>query len=429
MSSQLLSLTILLVVFIVLYLLFTAADHHTHAAPQSRDRPDNLPRGQSQADALAAYITRRFHQLACIAWARLATLVGAAAIALVGLAPSISEDGWDVLATGLVLVVTIGIAQGFVRESIERNPDGWNMVASVASYVARIVFTYPALLLDAPARFLVGGVRQGTKTREAEELLRLVEMEEEAGSIEEDEREMIRGVISLTDTLALDVMIPRTDLVAVDMEATFEDVTRIILEQGKSRIPLFQETIDRIVGVVYAKDVLRCLAERKIPSSLREIAREPHFIPETKRVDELLAELRSTKVHFAVVVDEYGGTAGIVTIEDVLEEIVGEIDDEYDVAERSIEKMSDTQVRVNGRVPIGELEEIFDIEISHEDFDTVAGLVFSSIGRIPAAGDEVEVGPLHLRVLSVAGRRIKEVLVTLLPETDTLEDQPQTHPA
>ncbi len=427
MNSEILSLAILLIVFGALYLLFTAAEHHTHAAPQGRERPEGA-RGQSQADALAAYITRRFHLLACLAWARLATLVGIAAIAFVGLGPDFDDEWWVVPLTGLCLVVVIGVAQGFIRESIERDPDRWTMVASVAGYIARAVFTYPTLLLDAPARILVGGVRHGTQSREAQDLLRLVEMEEEAGSIEEDEREMIRGVISLTDTLALDVMIPRTDLVAVDTDTTFEEVTRIILEQGKSRIPLYQETIDRIVGVVYAKDVLRCLAEKKIPAALREIAREPHFIPETKRVDELLSELRSAKVHFAVVVDEYGGTAGIVTIEDVLEEIVGEIDDEYDVAERSIEKMSDTQVRVNGRVPIGEIEEIFDIEISHEDFDTVAGLVFSGLGRIPAAGDEVEVGPLHLRVLAVAGRRIKEVLVTLLPESETMEDQPQAHP-
>jgi CBS domain containing-hemolysin-like protein len=209
-----------------------------------------------------------------------------------------------------------------------------------------------------------------------------------------------------------EIMVPRIDMVAVEADATVDDVLRLVIDKGFSRIPVYEETIDNIIGVVYAKDLLRCLAEGRHPASLKEIARPPYFIPEGKRIDELLAELREHKVHMAIVVDEYGGTAGLVTIEDVLEEIVGEIQDEFDREEVSIERLTDTEAVLDARVSLDALNELFGLEIKSEDYDTVGGFVYHQLGRMPAPGDEVRADGLVLRVLSIHGHRIKKIRVT-----------------
>jgi putative hemolysin len=237
----------------------------------------------------------------------------------------------------------------------------------------------------------------------------------EGHTIEPSEREMIRGIISLEATSVHEIMVPRIDVVAVSIEDTLDEVIRVMMERGYSRIPLFEETIDDVVGVLYAKDIMRHLATDNVDRSaqnLRDLARPPFFVPESKRVDELLADMRANRVHLAIVVDEYGGTAGIVTIEDMLEEIVGEIEDEYDREEPTIEKVDETEVIVDARVSIDDLNELLGLHIEGEDFDTVGGFVYHELGRIPLAGDEVQWDGLRMRVLSVLGRRIKKVRVT-----------------
>ena len=416
-----------------LYLLFTAAELHTHEAPPTRERLDVAPRGQNQAEALALFIERRQRLLACLAWARISslTLVVAGAIFL---GTNRVRDGTGTLILSSSLAgLALAFLQSFVRRSVESRPEAWTVLARPAAALARLLFAYPVFVVEAPARLVARSGAAGSEAsrtvKEAQHLLRLMEMEEEAGVIEPEGREMIRGIIGMVDTEVVEVMVPRTDLVAVDADTDFDTVMRLFVEKGKSRIPLYQGTVDHIIGVIYAKDLLRCLVEGRKPETLAEIAREPYFIPETKRVDELLAELRKHKVHFAVVVDEYGGTAGIATIEDLIEEIVGEIEDEYDVAETVIERISETQVNVDGRVPISELEDIFDAEIPHEDFDTVGGMVLAALGRVPASGEEVRAGDLQLRVLSFLGRRVKKVHVKYLPEEPGEQLLPESQPA
>ena len=253
-------------------------------------------------------------------------------------------------------------------------------------------------------------------TREAQELLHLVEMEEEAGVIEAEEREMIRGIINLVDTTTREIMVPRIDIAAVDTEDSPDEAMRLIVERGFSRIPLYEGAIDNVVGVLYVKDLIRYLADGKKPPSLKEIARPAYFVPESKKVDELLAELRQNKVHMAIVVDEYGGTAGLVTIEDLLEEIVGEIEDEYDRSEVTIERVSEDEAVLDARVSIDEMNELFGLTVEGEDFDTVGGFVYHLLGKMPTPGDEVSANGLRLRVLSVLGRRIKKVRVTREPQ-------------
>ena len=223
---------------------------------------------------------------------------------------------------------------------------------------------------------------------------------------------MIRGIMEMEQTTVREVMVPRIDMVAVDAEDGFSEVARLMVEKGYSRLPAYEDTIDNVVGVVYAKEVLRHLARGTCPVSIRELARPAHFVPESKKVDELLTEMRQQRLSIAIVVDEYGGTAGLVTIEDLIEEIVGEIEDEFDIREQAVQLVTPTEAIVDARVGIDDLNEMFDLRIEKEDFDSVGGFIFNNLGRMPSVGDEVRVDGLVMRVLTVMGRRIKKVRVT-----------------
>ncbi|HET7726832.1 MAG TPA: hemolysin family protein [Candidatus Limnocylindrales bacterium] len=249
----------------------------------------------------------------------------------------------------------------------------------------------------------------------AEELRLIVERGGEQGILEAEEEQMIHAVIELGDRRLHEVMTPRIAIVALPATATFEDAIDRIVEEGHSRIPVYETTVDEIVGILYAKDLLPFLkATDGERPSLRSLLRTPVFVPESMTIDDLLHEFQRRKVHMAIVLDEYGGTAGLLTIEDLLEEIVGEIQDEYDVEEELVVKLSDDEARVDGRAAVDELEELFDLVLALEDedeYDTVGGLIYHRIGGIPSPGDQIEVPPLRLTVESTDGRRVGKVLV------------------
>jgi len=206
--------------------------------------------------------------------------------------------------------------------------------------------------------------------------------------------------------------VPRIDVAAVDITATVGEVAAVVTERGFSRVPVYRESIDDIVGIVYAKDLLRAIADGGKDRPIRELVREAYFIPESKRLDELLTEMQARRTHMAIVVDEYGGTAGIVTIEDLLEEIVGEIEDEYDVARPAVEVISPDEVVLDASTSTDALRELFGVEVESEDFDTIGGFLIHHLGRLPAVGDEVEVDGLTLRVLSMSGRRVRRLRIS-----------------
>jgi CBS domain containing-hemolysin-like protein len=210
-------------------------------------------------------------------------------------------------------------------------------------------------------------------------------------------------------------MVPRVGIIGLPATATLEDAVDTVIEGGHSRIPVYDESLDEIVGILYAKDLLPFLKRDAGPRpALRSLLRTPVFVPESMTVDDLLHEMQRRKVHLAVVLDEYGGTAGLVTIEDLIEEIVGEIQDEYDTEEPMIEPISDLEARVDGRASIDDLTEHFGVELDGEDreqYDTVGGLVYHEIGGVPTVGDTVEVDGLTLTVESTDGRRVGKVLV------------------
>jgi len=249
----------------------------------------------------------------------------------------------------------------------------------------------------------------------AEELRLIIEQGGEQGILEAEEEQMIHAVIELGDQRIHEVMVPRIAMVTLASTATMEQAIDTVIEEGHSRIPVFEGTIDEIVGILYAKDLLPFLkgsvAERP---SLRSILRTPVFVPESMSVDDLLHEFQRRKVHIAIVLDEYGGTAGLVTIEDLLEEIVGEIQDEYDEEEPLIVRISDDEARIDGRADVDDLAELFDTNLGLEDadeYDTVGGLIYHRIGGVPKPGDQVLVDGLTLTVETTDGRRVGKVLV------------------
>ncbi|MBU7029473.1 MAG: HlyC/CorC family transporter [Theionarchaea archaeon] len=239
-----------------------------------------------------------------------------------------------------------------------------------------------------------------------EEFKTLLTMAEEEGSLEEDERERMYKVFEFSDTVANQVMTPRTDMVCLDMNASLEEARDVVVKSGYSRIPAYDENVDHITGILYAKDLLQYFDDTH---DLQDVLREPYFIPETKKVDELLKEMQKSKVHLAIVVDEYGGTAGIVTIEDLLEEIVGEIFDEYDVTKIHVRIIDEHTAIIDGKVSIDEVNELLMIEIPENGFETIGGFMLDQFGRIPTEGEKVSFDGVDFIVFKTDGVRIMKV--------------------
>lgn len=244
-----------------------------------------------------------------------------------------------------------------------------------------------------------------------EEIRMLVEQSHQEGEIEAEQEQMIHGVFEFPEILAREIMTPRPDIVALEVSTDMDEVVRLLIEEGHSRIPVFEDNLDNIVGVLLVKDLLPYMVgTRGEGFVLRELLREPYFVPDTKRISELLAELRTRNVHLAIVLDEFGGTEGIVTLEDLLEEIVGEIYDEYDVAEPDFTTTPEGHVLIDGGASIDEVNERFGMTLSSEDFDTIGGFIFGSLGRVPQQGDRIHVdGSGDLVVEETEERRVTTV--------------------
>jgi putative hemolysin len=262
---------------------------------------------------------------------------------------------------------------------------------------------------------LLGAGDQAQGVMSTEELKILVERGGEQGILEAEEEQMIHAVIELGDQRIHEVMVPRIAMVSLPASATMEDAIDIVIKEGHSRIPVYDGTVDEIVGILYAKDLLPFLKDSAgVRPSIRSLLRTPVFVPESMSVDDLLHEFQRRKVHLAIVLDEYGGTAGLVTIEDLLEEIVGEIQDEYDEEEPLIVRLSDDEARIDGRASVDDLGDLFDTDLGLEDeaeYDTVGGLIYHRIGGVPKPGDQVQVDGLTLTVETIDSRRVGKVLV------------------
>jgi putative hemolysin len=225
------------------------------------------------------------------------------------------------------------------------------------------------------------------------------------------ERKMITSILKLDETTAREIMVPRMDILAAAATSSFAQVAEMMWDSGHSRIPLFKESLDNIVGVVHSRDMLRNLTTEDNEVYLSDIVRPPLFIPDSKRLDDLLRDFQENHIQIAIVVDEYGGTTGLVTIKDLLEEIVGEIEDEFDIGETMLEILSENEAVMDARISLEEVNEVFTVNLQGEGFDTLGGLLYQQLGKIPVSGDEVEVDGLTIKVISTMGRRIKQVQV------------------
>ena len=239
-------------------------------------------------------------------------------------------------------------------------------------------------------------------------------VDNEGEPLEEFEVRMIRGVVELDTTIAREIMVPRVDVEAVEIGTPISDVVDRMIDSGHSRLPVYRESLDNVEGLVYARDLLKILNDPSDESTMliEEMLREPLFIPETKTLEELLTEFQETQIHIAIVIDEYGGVEGIVTIEDLLEEIVGEIQDEFDYGEPEIEKVADNEYIMDARASLDDLRDRLDVVVEADGFDTVGGLVYQRLGKIPTIGEKVTHDGLTIEVVSTVGRRLKMLKVT-----------------
>ncbi|BCR05219.1 ion transporter [Desulfuromonas versatilis] len=243
------------------------------------------------------------------------------------------------------------------------------------------------------------------------ELQQIINESEEEGLINEEEGEMLHSIFEFGETIVREIMVPRTDMVCCSTVATLKELLEAILSSGHSRVPVYEGTNDRIVGVVYAKDLLRFWGRRDDEVKITRVMRTPYFVPETKNIEDLLQEFRTKRVHMAIAIDEYGGTSGLVTIEDLIEEIVGDIQDEYDVEEDWLQEQEDGSVVVDGRLNIEDLEDHFDLEIPKDKFDTVGGYLFNLLGHVPSEGEEIQDGALVMKVIEGDDRKIRKVSI------------------
>ncbi len=348
-----------------------------------------------------------------------------------------------VLITLLIALASIIIGELVPKTLALTFPDRFALIVARPigwfDRILRPVVWLVSTLSNVLVRALGGKDRPQAGYLSTEELKMLVETGSEQGGIEEDEKEMIHGVIELAETKVHQVMVPRIGIQAVEANDPVADVLQMIVRAGHSRVPVYEENLDNIVGILYAKDLLPYLMpDAASPASIdiRMLARPATYVPETKPVDELLHEMRTNHVHIAIVVDEYGGTAGLITMEDVVEEIVGEIQDEYDREESLVEALQDNgqlAYRLDGRVSMDDLRDLFDLsdteEEDEDEYDTVGGYIVHRVGRIPLPGAVVPFRDVTLRVESAEPRRIAKVVATRPRQPDEEADEEPPPPA
>ncbi len=336
-------------------------------------------------------------------------VIGVAAAAYLGFASGLLGFVLAFAATGLVMS-----ALEFTAESLAmRNPEVWALRISPLVAVLEVVLS-PVVGLMLKLGGEVSASQNGPlhPLVTEEEIMTLVDAGEEGGSIEQDEKEMIYSIFRLDDTLAREVMVPRIDIQALEESTFIPEATETLLKTGYSRAPIFRENIDDVIGLIYVKDLLKAWSEGTYERPIGELKRQAYFVPEAKKVDDLLDEMQASRFHLAIVVDEYGGTAGVVTIEDIVEEIVGEIRDEYDFAEEaSYQQMEDGEYLFSGGIDLDDVNQITEADLPTDAGETLGGFIYSKLGRVPSPGDQLESGGLELTVEQVVRRRIRRVRV------------------
>jgi len=416
------------VVVIVLLWAFSAvlALSETAFVRASRIRLLNLTEeGDRRAERVLRLLEHPEQTLNAVLLVLLACQMVSATLLGTVLEPSFGAAG---VALGIVIEIVVVFTFAEVAPktfAVQHTERAVMMVSGLLSFLTR----FPPL--RALTRGFIGlanvvlpgkGLRTGPFVTE-QEILTMADVAAQEAAIETEERELIHSIFDFGDTVVREVMVPRPDMVGVDADATVDEAIRMAISAGKSRLPAYQETTDDIVGLVFLKDLVTRSGSGEGNESVRHVLRPANFVPESKRIAELLRAMQTEKFHMAIVIDEHGGTAGLVTMEDLLEEIVGEITDEYDIDEPSVERLAGGALRVPGRTPIDEINELLGEELPSGEWDTVGGLVFDALGHVPTEGECARVNGFVFCAERVQGRRIVSVRVTPVPERSSEREE------
>ena len=428
---------IVLIVLLAVNSLLSAARSALGGASHARLR--QMVEAQTGGAALALRVTEdatpliatfRMAQTACrfVAAGLIAVIFEPAVAAAIASVPPLASRAGSLALFGLMLLaalLVVAVGELLPERWVLRAPEQWAIAfAPLAAALIWLLSPLVRLTLFLASRVSRPLAGKPTAFVTEEEIKTMVDAGEEGGVIEEEEKEMIYSIFDIGNTLAREIMVPRIDVLALDVSTPLTQAVEAVLNAGHSRVPIYQGSIDNIVGLLYAKDLLRAWKDAGQAGQLRDLMRPAYFAPEAKKADALLAELQQKRIHMAVIVDEYGGTAGIVTLEDIVEEIVGEIRDEYDVNEESLfERVNENEYVFDARINLDEVNELLELHLPTGESDSLGGFIYGQLGHVPAAGEKVPADPVTFEVLSVTGRRIRKVRALRVP-ADSQADSP-----
>jgi len=343
-------------------------------------------------------------------------LIVASSVGTLLLVHNIPPPWGEVAATAGISVIVLIFSELTPKNIAVRRPQQVALVLARPVRLASVLLRPAIVVLGAAVAVIMrilgqGGFNKPTPVITEEELRQIVTVSEKEGVIEEEEHDMIRGIIEFGETTVGEVKVPRVDMIALPVDTPLMEALDVILQQGHSRIPIYEDNVDNIAGILYEKDLLKYLRENQLEVNLRDVVRPALFAPESKRVDELFRELQRQKVHIAIVLDEYGGTDGLVTLEDLLEEIVGEIQDETDQEEPLLEQLDENTWAVSAMIDMEQLNEDLELSLPINGVETLGGFVYEQLGHVPIVGAVVETDAIRIEVLEVEGRRIRTLRV------------------
>jgi CBS domain containing-hemolysin-like protein len=375
-----------------------------------------MQHGASRSQAVHEVTHHPGTVLFSLAFVHLLAVAGSTAIVFDYLAGSALDVPYRVALTVLTVFVVL-IVQSFARGVGALRPEATaallyrpvQLLALLATPIVRPGFA----LTEAVVRRVFGGASDDRAATSEEDLRVLVDAVEDTEALEENERDMITSIFEMSERDVVEIMVPRVDVVGLDGATTVANAIDLLVSSGHSRVPVYEGDLDHLLGMVHLRDLVGALRAGRANEPIGPLARAVHVVPETKKIDELLEEFQKERIQFAVVVDEYGGTAGIVTIEDLLEEIVGEIHDEYDVVAAPIEVVSEREAIMDASVSIHDVNKTLGLDLDDRDYDTIGGLVYERLGKVPVPGDVVDLGRATIGVISTTGRRVQRVRVTL----------------
>ncbi len=381
-------------------------------------------RSPAAASKLHDFVDRPDPYLTTTRLVKLASLLGLTVIASEVVAARWPSPPFLIVWAGAVVVAAVGgwvIPRAIAARWPERVALGLVTPLRAMTWLLSPVSRLVTAMTDRLSMVLGGRENSDGPVATPAELKEIVAASEEEGLLERRERTMIDNILGLENVTVREIMVPRLDIMAVPSKATVREAVEIFTREGYSRLPLYGESIDDVVGVLYGKDLFPLVLQERLDDSVGGYARPAYFVPESKKSDDLLRELQQQRVHIALVVDEYGGTAGLVTIEDLLEEIVGEIQDEFDTEEQRIVREADGAAIVDGAVSIDDVNDVLGLNLTTEEVESIGGLVYEKLGRVPIAGDTIAVDGATLTVIAAHRRRVTRVRVRRL---DLASDEP-----